>query len=186
MRIMISIFLALVLLSGCSSKPSIELLSSSVQISDDRAGGIVTHKDNQEKTIKPLSLSYTFTLKNTGNSVGSASKINNNFEYVNGIKATIVPNEKLTVVSNEVLGFNLYGQEKTLGLGKTASPILGKNQQAEYTFDYLLGAKEDYPEIKSAPSEENLNKLLINALDAILIVSIEEKEIARFDLSKSK
>src|SRR5689334_14884316 len=98
MRIMISILLVLVLLSGCSSKPSIELLSSSVRISDDRSGGIVTHKDNQEKTIKPLSLSYSFILKNTGNSVGSASKMNDNFEYVNGIKATIVPNEKLTIV----------------------------------------------------------------------------------------
>jgi uncharacterized protein YceK len=183
MRIMISILLVLVLLSGCSSKPSIELISSSVQISEDRLGGIVTHKDNQEKTIKPLSLSYTFILKNNGNSVGSASKMNSNFDnYVNGIKVKIVPNEKLTVVSNEVLGLNLYDQP----MGKTATPILGKNQQGEYTFDYKLGAKEDYPEIKSAPSQEKLNKLLTNALDATLIVSIEEKEIARFDLSKSK
>ncbi|RED54734.1 hypothetical protein DFP95_12259 [Cohnella lupini] len=34
------------------------ILSSSVQISDDISGGIVTHKDNQEKTIKSLSLNF--------------------------------------------------------------------------------------------------------------------------------
>ncbi|MED3575648.1 hypothetical protein [Cytobacillus praedii] len=176
------------LLIGCSNNPSLELISSTVEIRDDKSGGIgITSGEQKGEFIQPLSLSYHFVLKNTGTkTLGGMEKINDEqFEFDDGIKVYIEPNEKLKAVSEEVLGFIIYDGEENLGMGKTSIPVLEPNQEGEYTLDFNLGALEENPKIKLAPSTEKLDKLKRDAMDATLIVSIEDEEIARFDLSNS-
>jgi len=182
----------LLLLSGCSSKPSLELISSTVDIRDDRSGGIgITSGEREGEMIQPISLSYRFVLKNTGKkTLGGMEKFNNEtFEAEDGIKIYIEPNENLREITEEVIGLNMYNEEEmqqaNLSLGKTSNPILGPNQEGEYTFDFDLGALEENPVIRIAPSSEQLDKLKRNAMDATLIVSIEKEEIARFNLNNS-
>lgn len=192
MRLFTSIFLILIFLSGCSSKPSIELVSSTVEIRDDRAGGIgITSGEKVGEVIQPISLSYDFIIKNTGKKAfGGKKELNKQtFEYDDGIKVYIEPNERLKEVSEEVMGFNIFDEKEmeqaALGSGKTSKPVLESNQEGEYTIDFILGALEENPEISIAPSSEQLDKLKRAALDATLIISIEDKEITRFDLSNS-
>ncbi|WP_254119094.1 hypothetical protein [Bacillus sp. FJAT-29790] len=147
--------------------------------------------DKEGEYIYPISLSYDFVLKNTSKkTLGGAKKPNNQtFEYDDGIKLSIEPNEKLQTVTKEVMGFNIYNNEEgtqaRLGMGKTFIAVLEPNQEGEYTFDFILGAREENPELSLAPSQEQLDKLLKNSLEAALVIYIEGKEIARFDLRDS-
>lgn len=195
MRLLMSIFSILLLLSGCSSKPSLELVSASFDIRDDRSGGIgITSGEKEGEVIMPISLSYDFVLKNTSKkTLGKAEKPNKQtYEYDDGIKVYIEPNKKLKVVSKEIMGINIFSFDEEgrqigeLGIGKTGAPIIEPNQERKYTFDFILGADEENPELRVVPSSEQLEKLKENAMDATLIVTIEDEEIARFDLSKSK
>lgn len=187
MRLITSMFIILLLLTGCSSKPSLELISSTVEIKEDQSeGNGITSAEKNNEFIQPLSLSYHFILKNTGKkALGKMEKINNEtFEFDDGIKVYIVPSEKLAAVSKEVMGFIIFDEENNAGIGKTSMPVLEPNQEGEYTLNFYLGALEEYPEIMLAPSAEQLDKLKKIAMDATLIVVIENEEIARFDLSK--
>ena len=83
------------------------------------------------------------------------------------------------------MGINIYDEEGHIGLGRSILAILEPNQEGTYTFDFTLGALEENPDLKLAPSSEQLEKLKDHAMDAFLIVSIEGEEIARFDLSNS-
>ncbi len=192
MRLFSSIFIILLLLSGCSSKPSLEIVSSNVEIRDDRSGGIgITHGKNKGEIIQPISLSYNFVLKNTGKkSLGEMERPNGEtFEYDDGIKVYIEPNETLKSVSEEVMGFNIYDVEErkkaNLGVGKTSNPVIEPNQEGVYTLDFVLGALEENPEIRIAPSPDQLDSFKNSAMNATLIVSVEDEEIARFDLNNS-
>lgn len=189
MKSYIYMFIVLMMLSGCASKPTVELISSSVEIRDDRSGGIgITSGEKEGEIIEPISLSYDFVLKNTGNkALGGMEKINSQtFEYNDGIKVYIEPNEKLKDVTLEVMGFNIYDekerQQAGLGMGITGTPVLEQNQEGKYTLDFVLGALEENPEIRIAPSSELLDKLKRNSLDALVIIHIADEEIARFDL----
>ncbi|WP_226376874.1 hypothetical protein [Oceanobacillus halotolerans] len=189
-KFVISIFTVLILLSGCSTKSSLDLVSSTVDLRNDegRLGGIgITSGEKEGKIIVPIALSYDFVLANTGNKIlGGAEKLNEQtFEYEDGINIHIEPNEKLKEVSEEVMGHNIYDEdtEGGLGTGSTSSPVLQPDQEGEYTLDFVLGALEENPEIKLAPSSDQLEKLKEHAMEADLIVSVEGEEIARFDLS---
>lgn len=192
MKSFIYLFIVLMMLSGCASKQSVELISSSVEIRDDRSGGVsITSGEKKGEIIEPISLSYDFVLKNTGKkALGGMEKINSQtFEYNDGIKVYIEPNEKLQEVTSEVMGFNMYNEEERqqarLGMGITGTPVLEQNQEGKYTLDFVLGALEENPEISIAPSPEQLDKLKRNSLDATVIIHIEDEEIARFDLNNS-
>jgi hypothetical protein len=88
------------------------------------------------------------------------------------------------------MGFNIHnekeGEQAYLGIGKTSSPVIEPNQERKYTFDFDLGALEENPEIRLVPSQEQLDKLVKNAMEATLVISIDDKEVARFDLEDSK
>lgn len=194
MRIFMSVLIVLILLSGCSSKPSLELISSSVEIRDDRSGGVgITSGERQGEIIQPISLSYDFVLKNTGKkTLGKGEKLNEQtFDYDDGIRVVIEPHEQLIEVSKEVIGFNLYSDKERqeggvdLGTGKRGIVVLEPNQEGEYSFDFDLGALKENPVMPTVPSPEQLDKLKRSAMDATLIISIEDEEIARFDLNNS-
>jgi hypothetical protein len=85
------------------------------------------------------------------------------------------------------MGFNLFNEEEReqarLGMGETNVPVLEPNEEGEYTLTFDLGALEENPEIRLAASQEQLEKLKRNALDATLVIYIAEEEAARFDLN---
>jgi uncharacterized protein YceK len=61
MRFISVIFIVLIILSGCSDKQSLELISSSVEISDNRSGGIgITSGEKEGEYIQPIILSYHY------------------------------------------------------------------------------------------------------------------------------
>ena len=112
LKFVISIFSVLLLLAGCSSKPSVDLVSSTVEIRNDeaRSGGIgITSGEKKGEIIVPVALSYEFVLKNTGKkNLGEAKKINElNYEFDDGIKVSIEPHDKLKAISEEVMGINI-------------------------------------------------------------------------------
>ncbi|KMY50183.1 hypothetical protein [Peribacillus loiseleuriae] len=189
-KFVVSISTVLILLTGCSAKPSLELMGASVEIRDDRLGGTeIMSGESKGEIIQPVSLSYDFVLKNIGKStLGSAEKMNTEtYEFEDGIKIVIKPNKELQDVSKEVMGFNILNEEKReqahLGIVKQISSILEPNQEGEYSLNFELGALEDNPELKKAPSQEQLDKLKRSALDATLVILVEDEEIARFDLN---
>lgn len=163
-----------------------------MEIRDDKVGEIgITSGEKEGELIKPISLSYEFVLRNSGkNTLGGIAKPNNEtYEFDDGIKLVLEPNEKLTTVIKEIAGFNIYNEEgreeARLGLGKTSTPVLEPNQEGKYTLDFVLGAIEENPEIRIAPPQEQLDELIKNAMEATLVIYIEEEEIARFDIVDS-
>lgn len=192
MRFLTSIFIILILLSGCSGESSLELISSSVEVRNDRSGEIgITSGDKAVETIQPISLSYDFVLKNIGKeTLGGMEKTNiQTYEYDDGIKLYIEPRQKLKAVTKEIMGFNIYDEEEReqarLGMGKTSIPVIEPNQEGEYTLDFDLGALEENPEMSLAPPQEQIEKLVGSAMDATLVIYIEDEEIARFNLNNS-
>jgi hypothetical protein len=131
-------------------------------------------------------------LKNTGSkTLGGAENPNSEtFEFDDGIKVYIEPNETLQAVTKEGIGFNIFNEEgreqARLGMGKTSIPVLEPNQEGEYTFDFELGALEGNSEISLAPAQVQLDELVKNALEATVVIYVENEEIARFDLTDTK
>lgn len=190
MRLISVITLVFIILSGCSDKQSLELTRSSVEISDDRAGKTgITSGGQEGESIQPISLSYHFVLKNTDkDTLGGNEKLNKEtYEYEDGLKMRLEPSKKLKEVSKDVMGFNLFDKEERaeakMGMGTQTIPVLEPNQEGEYDLDFDLGALEENPEMRLAPSEEKLEKLIKYAEDATLVIYIKDKEIARFDLT---
>lgn len=193
MRFISVIFIALIILSGCSGKQSLELISSSVEITDDRSGGVeITSGEIKGEYIQPITLSYHFVLKNIGKkTLGGNERLNEEtYEYEDGIKVFIEPNEKLKEISKDVLGFNIYNDEEReqakLGMGIGSIPVLEPNEEGEYNLDFELGALEENPEIKLAPPQEQLDRLVKHAQEASLVIYIENEEIVRFDLNNQE
>lgn len=69
---------------------------------------------------------------------------------------------------------------------KTIIPVLKPDEEAKYNIRYDLGAKEENSLVRLAPPQEQLDELLENALEATLVIHIEDKEITRVDLSNPK
>lgn len=192
MRIYTGIFIVfLIILTGCSEKSSLELISSKVDIRDDRAGEIgVTSGEMKGEHVKIISLSYDFVLNNNGTkTIGGTEKFNNEtYSYDDGIKLIIEPNQNLIDVIEEIIGFNIFNEEGRerayLGFGKSGPSILEPTQEGEYTFDFDLGAIKEIPDMRTAPTQEQLDEINKNAKEVTLAIYAEEEEIARFDLSK--
>jgi hypothetical protein len=181
--VIIGFILFLTLLTACSSKPSVELLNASVDIINDKdkLGAIgITEGDKKGQELVPTALYYEFTIKNTGNKkIGDIGD--------KGLEIKIKPNDKLVASSKEIMGFNIFNpsnmKKVEIGYGHTFKSILEPDQEAKYTLHYDLGVSEENPQVPFlVPSKEQLKKLNDDALDATLIVLLDDKEIARFDL----
>ena len=68
-------------------------------------------------------------------------------------------------------------------MGKSINPMLKVGEVGEVDLDFDLGVKEQTEQYMVAPSMDLLNKLKENALKFTLIVSVKDKEIARFKLN---
>ena len=186
---MASFLLVFILLSGCSSdsepflelKPSFELVDFRVSISSDESlvgWSEITEGEQRGKKVVPTVLYYEFTLKNAG-----AIAFDRNPNEILDIK--LDPSDKLTEVSQETMGLNIFEQYSNLGCGYTIDLYMKPGHQRTSILYYVLGVSEIIPtEVTPlVPSEEKLNKLLEYATDADLVVLRNGLEIGRFDLS---
>jgi hypothetical protein len=177
----------LVALSGTREPQSLELVSGTVQIIRDKSklGSIgITEGKNKGEQLVPTALYYTFTLKTIGHdTIGDVAK--------QGMELKIVPNKNLLSVLEDVVGFNVFSSAAYmgtgLGYGVSGQPsILQPNQEGEYILFFDLGVSQKDPQVPVlVPSVDKLKRLESSALDCTLIVTVKNKEIARFDLSKS-
>lgn len=172
-RFLILVFIFMILLASCSSKAPLEIISASAEISE---------------FSKQISLNYNFTLKNSGNrTLGDIKKpIHGTYRFDDSIKLDIEPNDELKSVLKEIVGFNIFDEEEReqerIEWGWSSTPFLEPNKEGEYSFIFDLGILE-VPTEMSIPTKEKLDRLIRNAMDATLVVSIEGKEIAKFDLT---
>lgn len=183
--VLLTLISVITVLSACSTKTSLELIETEVDIINDksRTGSLaLQHGKKEEQEVVATSLYYTFSIKNEGN------KKNGN--TTEGLIARIEPNEKLLSVSNEVMGFNIFNpteyDNSGLGYGQYFNGVIQPNIEGQYVLFYDLGINEETTEALLAPSKEQLDKLKTNAMEATLIVSFNNEEIARFDLSKKE
>lgn len=181
------LILLFTLLTACSDKTSLELINSKVDIVSDKGkvGSIgITEGDKKGQELVPTALYYEFTIKNSGN-----KKIGD-IEDKKALELQIKPNDNLVVLSKEIIGFNIFNPSdydaSGMGYGHFFTPILEPKQEGVYTLHYDLGVSEENPQVPFlVPSKEQLKKLNDNALDATLIVLLDGKEIARFDLNNN-
>lgn len=184
----ISLFFVLFFLSACSSNPSLELVDANVDIVKDKSllGSIgITEGERKGDELIPTALFYEFTIKNTGNKTVGIEKVDK------GIELKIEPKGKLKSVSENVIGFNIYDPEEYnesgVGFGHTFSSVLKSDQKGKYTLSYDLGVSEENSQVPLlVPSKEKLDELKEYAFNAFLVITIENQEIARFDLNKLK
>jgi hypothetical protein len=177
-------FILIVALSGCSSQPVLELTSSSSMITDDKniTGTVaITEGEKKGQELVPTALYYQFSIKNTGKKkIGDIGD--------KGLALKIEPNDKLKAASEDIIGFNIFDSDSYintgLGYGQTTHSMLKAGEEEDYILTYDLGVGEESPNATLlTPSEEQLKVLGEKALDAILIVLCDNKEIARFDLN---
>lgn len=178
--VLLSLIIIVVVLSACSSKKAVELIDTKVDIINDkeRIGSMILQTGEKEgQEVVATSLYYAFSIKNEG-----SKKIGHSSE---GLKIKIEPHEKLLTVSKEVMGFNIFNpaefDNSGLGYGHSFNVTEG-----QYILHYDLSSNEETTEVLLAPSKEQLDKLKNNALEATLIVLLDNEEIARFDLSKKE
>ena len=177
----------LVILGACSTVPSIGLIAAEAEITSDphKVGSTEIELNNGEKEyIPPTSLYYTFSVKNEGNrKIGKENA-------EEGLRVKIEPHEKLLTASEEVIGLNIFDKntydEKGMGYGYGYSYVnmLEPDDTSEFIIYYDLGYDADSSDVRPAPNRQQLDLLISNALEATLIVTVGNEEIARFDLSK--
>lgn len=172
-------------LTSCSNKASLELISSSATISNDKsiAGSIgITEGEKKGQELVPTVLYYQFTIKNTGwRKIGGIGN--------KGLAVKIEPHDKLKATSEDIIGFNIFNPDdymnSGLGFGYSYDTMIKSGKEGNFTLTYSLGVSEESPNVKLiTPSDELLAEIKNQALDASLIVTCDGKEIARFDLSK--
>jgi hypothetical protein len=178
-----SLILLIAILSFCSSKPALELTNVSASIVNDKTktGSInITQGDKKGKELVPTALYYEFTITNVGKKrfVG----INDAGEF------KIIPSDNLKAMTEEIVGFNIFDFSSYMGTGLGHSisyiQLLEPGEEREFSFAYGLGVNEKNPDVPiMAPPEEKLKELEENALDAELVVTVKDAEIARFELS---
>ena len=185
LTVLLTLLAVIVILTACSSEPSLVLTDKKVDIVNDKAktgSMILQHGENAGQEIVPTSLYYTFTIKNEGNKdVGDETK-------GKGLSVKIELNEKLIAISKEVVGFNLFDasdyDEIGMRHGYSYIGTIEPNKVGEFVVHYELGHEEVSKEVRLVPSKEKLEKLKNNALEATLLVLLGDEEVARFDLSE--
>jgi len=172
--------ISLFLISGCSNSEQLELIENSVSI-EVREGEMEINGES----LSGVYLKYDFSIKNSGRkTVGGMEEPNpDTYNFDDGLQYVIEPSDELVNRSIEILGYNIFED-----IGKTASsltPLLKSNEISEDNYiGYFLGVQEQTELQPVAPSKEQLDLLIEVANDAVLILSVKDKEIARLNLSE--
>ncbi|WP_131820635.1 hypothetical protein [Desulfoscipio geothermicus] len=85
------------------------------------------------------------------------------------------------------MGFDIFNHPEGysgtgLGHSHTFTSVLKPGQKGVYTLHFDLGAAEENQEVKLLPPPEEMQQLEREALNANLIVTLGDEEVARFDL----
>ncbi|MED3563958.1 hypothetical protein, partial [Bacillus xiapuensis] len=170
----LGLILIFTLLTACSSKSSLELVNSKVDIVNDKSklGAIgITEGDKKGQELVPTALYYEFEIKNKSNKKigGIGGK---------GLQVKIEPNDKLVAISKETVGFNIFKPSSYdgsgVGYGSSFDGEIYPNKIGKYILTFDLGVSEENPQVPlRVPSKEKLNKLKDNALEASLIVTLD-------------
>ena len=121
--VLIVLVLIIFSISGCSSEPNLELMSSKATIVNDKnitGSIIVTEGEKKGKELTPTALVYEFTIKNKGNrKIGVKRKIENDKQAFSSLDNQIIiePNEDLKNVSQEIIGVNIFDSSSYMGTG---------------------------------------------------------------------
>lgn len=182
----IGLLLVLFVLASCSSNPPLELsnVSSKIVQNESLVGSIgITEGDRKGEKLVPTALYYEFKIRNTSN------KPIGRMDPEKGIQITLEPKEKLKSASTNIIGFNIFHPEAYidtgLGTGQTIWPILEAGEESDFALYYLLGVSEENPDVPIlVPSKEDLEALKEFSFHAYVVLSVENEEIARFDLEK--
>ena len=186
----LSLFIAFLvfIISACSNTEYVnnvehlKLQKTEVRLTDDKkivGEMIVPDKKNKSKRIVPTELYYTFTMENTSNNIMALSDLDKT-------KLRIEPDKELVSAVKEAIGSNIYNMDNSkLGFGMSIGEILSKGT-SKFTLNYTLGAKQKNNELPLLPTEEKLKKLQANALKGTLIISQDDKDIAKFRLDSSQ
>ncbi|MBF8984869.1 hypothetical protein IZY60_15110 [Lutibacter sp. B2] len=181
------VILLSIILSACSSQPSLQLINSNVSIVNDKGklGSIIITEGNKKgQELVPTALYYEFTIKNVGNK--SIGGLENN----KGLEIRIVPNTKLETTSKEVVGFNIFNPssyvQTGVGYGFSVTSKLESGQKGNFVLYYELGVSEEYLQVPlKSPPTDRLKILENDAFDASLVIISEGTEIASFDLKRN-
>lgn len=167
-----------IFLTGCSKGENIQLISAKADIATDKAktGEIVIIDDNKETTIIPTSLYYEFKIQNKGIKIDSP----------NNLQIKIEPSTKLSDEIQKVVGKNIFSKN-VIGYGWGLSPLpLERNEIGIATVYYHLGTYKGNSKVPSFPMKEKLMAIKNNALNANLVLILNNKGVARFNLSEQK
>lgn len=188
--------------SGCSSEPNLELISTNVSIVKDKSitgSKLVTEGDKKGMQIVATALVYEFTIKNNGKKIRKKNildKLNSqydpddklNSEYdpeINELR--VEPNKNLENASQEILGRNIFDLSSYMntGLGYNSHILaLKAGEEKKFTLYYELGiSEESYVSPIITPPEDKLKELEKYALDANLVIRLDNKETERFNLN---
>ena len=182
-------------ISGCSSEPNLELISTKVSIVNDKSitgSTLVTEGDKTVMQIVATALVYEFTIKNNGNKKirkkNILAKLNSEYDpEINVLR--VEPNKNLKNASQEILGRNIFDLSSYMdtGLGyRIDSLILKAGEEKKFTIYYDLGiSEESYVSPIITPSEDKLKELEKYALDANLVIKLDNEEIVLFHLNEN-
>lgn len=176
---------SIIVLPSCASNSSLSLAKATVQIVQDgrTSGSIGIPLGNGKfEYVKPTDLYYKFTIKNTGDwNVGS-------MYHDRGLEVKIDPSAELVSASKDVVGFNIFDSSdyvsSGMGYGYSGTPIIDAHKNGEYVLTFDLGVSKAIQGFHLTPPADKLRKLEDEALNADLVVTENNKEIARFDLKK--
>ena len=172
--------ISLFLISGCSTSEQLELIENSVSI-EVREGEMEINGES----LSGVYLRYDFSIKNSGSkTVGGMEEPNpDTYSFDDELQYVIGPSDELVDRSMEVLGYNIF--ENRGNAPASLTPVLKSNEISEDNYiGYFLGVQEQTELQPVAPSKEQLDLLLEVANDAVLILSVKDKEIARLNLSE--
>ncbi|MEI3614858.1 hypothetical protein [Pseudogracilibacillus sp. SO30301A] len=171
------------LVASCSSDYAVELVQTQVEIVKDKEKTraiVITEGEQKGQELVPTVLHYEFTIKNIG------SKKINQIEDKN-LEIKIQPHDTLIASSKNIIGFNIFNpseyQDTGLGHGKTYATSIEPDQEEKFSIYFELGVSEENSEVSQpVPSKKALQELTDQALEATLVIVLDEEEIARFDM----
>lgn len=155
-----------------------ELNSVSVDIVRDKGktGTIVISDEKNETEIIPTSLFYEFEIKNKG------SKI----DLSDAFQIKIEPSAELSREVQNIIGENIF-TSNSLGGGLILPHMPIKANEVTTTNAYFhLGTYRDSSNTPVFPSRDELMPIINSALKAELVLFLDGKEVARYNLSDQK
>lgn len=139
----------------------------------------VKSADGKKITITPTVLYYEARLDRD-----LSEKLLKNTNDV--VEFKIIPDKELIEAAKSAVGFNLFDTNSNdeYGSGQGIELSLDSKAKGRIELNYILGADEKNKDVPLLPNEQKLDALKDNALKGKLIITKNDKEVARFNLNE--